>query len=45
VEILDPSIHKILPGSHHLHADPSSAEAVIEEVFDFIVEKNMKYVL
>jgi pimeloyl-ACP methyl ester carboxylesterase len=45
VEILEPSVHKILPGSHHLHADPDSAETVLEEVYHFVDEKNMKYVL
>ena len=46
IEILEPSVHKILPGcSHHLHADPESADAVLEEVYHFVDEKNMKYVL
>jgi len=45
LEILQPSVFKTLPGSHHLHADPNSAEAVLDVVFDFLAEKNMKYVL
>jgi pimeloyl-ACP methyl ester carboxylesterase len=45
LELLDPCVHKILPGSHHLHADPETAEAVLEEVYHFVAEKNMTYVL
>lgn len=45
VELLEPCVHKILPGSHHLHADPETAEAVLDEVYHFVAEKNMTYVL
>ena len=45
INLLQPSIHKILPGSHHLHADPTSADAVIDVVYHFLAEKPMKYVL
>ncbi|KAG7374190.1 alpha/beta fold family hydrolase [Nitzschia inconspicua] len=45
VEIIQPRVHKILPGSHHLHADPETAEAVLEEVYHFVAEKDLTYVL
>jgi pimeloyl-ACP methyl ester carboxylesterase len=45
LEILQPCVHKILPGSHHLHADPNTAEAALNEVYRFVAEKKMKYVL
>lgn len=36
MELLQPSVHKILEGSHHFHADPDNADDVIEEVVAFV---------
>ena len=32
---LNPEIHKILPGSHHFHADPDTADALVEAIYEF----------
>ena len=36
VSALKPETYKILPGSHHLHADPDTADAVVDEICNFI---------
>jgi len=36
MSILKPVIKKQLPGSHHFHADPTSAQKVIDEVVAFL---------
>jgi hypothetical protein len=38
VEQLKPNVMKTLPGSHHFHADPETANRVIEEIFQFIIQ-------
>jgi pimeloyl-ACP methyl ester carboxylesterase len=45
LQVLDPAIYKTLPGSHHLHADPETAEPVLDVVYDFISGRNMTYVI
>jgi len=35
LKALKPQIYEILPGSHHLHADPESADAVVDQVYEF----------
>jgi hypothetical protein len=37
LDLLLPTVHKKLPGSHHFHADPDSAERVAEEVIQFLI--------
>ena len=41
VEALEPEVNKVLPGSHHFHADPETVGAVVEEVVGFM-ERDMK---
>jgi pimeloyl-ACP methyl ester carboxylesterase len=36
IEKLQPSVYRRLPGSHHFHADPDSAERAAEEVITFL---------
>ena len=40
LELLRPEVRKTLPGSHHFHADPSTAAAVVLEVVHFLGEKS-----
>jgi pimeloyl-ACP methyl ester carboxylesterase len=44
LSLLEP-VHHILPGSHHLHADPDSCEAVLDVVLDFVAEKKLNFVV
>lgn len=37
---LRPALHRVLPGSHHFHADPESAEQVSQEVISFLLQKH-----
>lgn len=34
--ILKPQVTKTLPGSHHFHADPTTAPRVLQEIMDFL---------
>jgi len=36
IQNLRPAVHKILPGSHHLHADPGKVDAVVDTIYDFL---------
>jgi len=36
LNILQPTIHKLLPGSHHFHADPQTAPDVVNEIHRFL---------
>jgi len=36
IERLKPVVHTTLPGSHHFHADPETADRVAEEVISFL---------
>jgi pimeloyl-ACP methyl ester carboxylesterase len=38
MQILKPKVMKILPGSHHFHADPLTYRAVAEEIVKFLQE-------
>ena len=40
-ELLRPSRQRVLPGSHHFHADPDTCMAVLEEILAFLrIRKN-----
>jgi len=38
IQNLEPAVHKILPGSHHLHADPDNVDVVVDTIYDFLKE-------
>ena len=38
-EWLRPAISKVLPGSHHFHADPTTCKAVLDEILKFLTLK------
>lgn len=39
IQNLNPTVHKVLPGSHHLHADPETADAVLDTIYDFLKQR------
>jgi len=36
IQNLRPAVHKILPGSHHLHADTDKVDAVVDTIYNFL---------
>jgi hypothetical protein len=36
LKALEPSVYEKLPGSHHFHADPATADEVIKHVVQFL---------
>jgi pimeloyl-ACP methyl ester carboxylesterase len=44
LQLLEPE-HHVLKGSHHLHADPKSRDAVVDIVYNFLTEEKRNYVV
>ncbi|CAB9497265.1 Serine hydrolase-like protein [Seminavis robusta] len=38
-QVLQPTVFKTMPGSHSLHADPDVAEAVVQEIVEFLLQQ------